>query len=71
MKRIAVTGLGAVTPLGNDAKSSWQAAVEGRSGIDFIRSYDASEQVVRIGAEVKDFDPTGLASPKEIRKSVV
>jgi 3-oxoacyl-[acyl-carrier-protein] synthase II len=68
VKRIAVTGLGAVTPLGNDAESSWQAAVEGRSGIDFIRSYDASEQAVRIGAEVKDFDPTGLASPKEIRK---
>ncbi|MDX6454938.1 MAG: 3-oxoacyl-[acyl-carrier-protein] synthase [Gaiellaceae bacterium] len=68
MKRIAVTGLGAVTPLGNDASASWQAAVEGRSGIDFIRSYDASEQAVRIGAEVKDFDPTGLASPKEIRK---
>ena len=68
MKRIAVTGLGAVTPLGNDAASSWQAAVEGWSGIDFVRSYDASEQAVRIGAEVKDFDPTGLASPKEIRK---
>jgi 3-oxoacyl-[acyl-carrier-protein] synthase II len=68
VKRIAVTGLGAVTPLGNDAASSWQAAVEGRSGIDFIRSYDASEQAVRIGAEVKDFDPAGLASPKEIRK---
>jgi 3-oxoacyl-[acyl-carrier-protein] synthase II len=68
VKRIAVTGLGAVTPLGNDTKSSWQAAVEGRSGIDFIRSYDASEQAVRIGAEVKDFDPAGLASPKEIRK---
>jgi 3-oxoacyl-[acyl-carrier-protein] synthase II len=68
VKRIAVTGLGAVTPLGNDAAASWEAAVAGRSGIDFIRSYDASEQAVRIGAEVKDFDPTGLASPKEIRK---
>src|SRR5947207_4570170 len=68
MRRVAVTGLGAVTPLGNDAPSSWQAAVEGRSGIDFIRAYDAGEQAVRIGAEVKDFDPSGLASPKEIRK---
>ena len=68
MRRVAVTGLGAVTPIGNDAASSWDAAVEGRSGIDFIRSYDASEQAVRIGAEVKDFDPSGLASPKEIRK---
>ena len=65
---MAVTGLGAVTPIGNDAPSSWQAAVEGRSGIDFIRSYDASAQAVRIAAEVKGFDPTGVASPKEVRK---
>jgi 3-oxoacyl-[acyl-carrier-protein] synthase II len=65
---VAVTGLGAVTPIGNDAPSSWQAAVEGRSGIDFIRSYDASAQAVRIAAEVKGFDPTGVASPKEVRK---
>jgi 3-oxoacyl-[acyl-carrier-protein] synthase II len=65
---VAVTGLGAVTPIGNDAPSSWQAAVEGRSGIDFIRSYDASGQAVRIAAEVKGFDPTSVASPKEVRK---
>jgi 3-oxoacyl-[acyl-carrier-protein] synthase II len=68
MTRVAVTGLGAVTPIGNDAPSTWQAAVEGRSGIDFIRSYDASGQAVRIAAEVKDFDPNGVASPKEVRK---
>ena len=68
MRRIAVTGLGAVTPIGNDAPSTWQAAVEGRSGIDFIRSYDASGQAVRIAGEVKDFDPSGVASPKEVRK---
>jgi 3-oxoacyl-[acyl-carrier-protein] synthase II len=65
---VAVTGLGAVTPIGNDAPSTWEAAVEGRSGIDFIRSYDASEQAVRIAAEVKGFDPTTVASPKEVRK---
>jgi beta-ketoacyl-acyl-carrier-protein synthase II len=65
---VAVTGLGAVTPIGNDARSTWEAAVEGRSGIDFIRSYDASEQAVRIAAEVKGFDPTTVASPKEVRK---
>src|SRR6185437_146940 len=68
MKRVAVTGLGAVTPIGNDAPSTWEAAVEGRSGIDFIRSYDASEQAVRIAAEAKGFDPTTVASPKEVRK---
>jgi 3-oxoacyl-[acyl-carrier-protein] synthase II len=65
---VAVTGLGAVTPIGSDAKSTWQAAVEGRSGIDFIRSFDASGFPVRIAAEVKDFDPSTVASHKEARK---
>ncbi len=68
MRRVAVTGLGAVTPLGNDARSTWRAAVVGESGIDWIRAFDASELQVRIAAEVKDFDPTQVASPKEVRK---
>src|SRR6266545_267879 len=57
MRRVVVTGLGAVTPLGNDAPSTWRAAVEGRSGIDWIRAFDASEFPVRVAAEVEDFDP--------------
>jgi 3-oxoacyl-[acyl-carrier-protein] synthase II len=65
---VVVTGLGAVTPIGNDAPSTWRAAVAGESGIDFIRSFDASEFPVRIAGEVKDFDPSGVASPKEVRK---
>src|SRR3954463_6222809 len=68
MKRVAVTGLGAVTPLGNDARATWEAAVAGRSGIDWIRSFDAEGLPVRVAAEVKDFDPTNVASPKEVRK---
>ncbi len=40
MKRVAVTGLGAVTPVGNDVRTTWDAAVAGRSGIDWIRSFD-------------------------------
>ena len=68
MVRVAVTGLGAVTPIGNDAPTTWRAAVEGRSGVDWIRSFDASEFPVRVAAEVKDFDPTTVASPKEARK---
>ena len=63
-----MTGLGAVTPIGADAPSTWRAAVAGESGIDFIRSFDASEFPVRIAAEVKDFDPTQVASSKETRK---
>jgi 3-oxoacyl-[acyl-carrier-protein] synthase II len=68
VRRVAVTGLGAVTPVGGDARSTWQAAVEGRSGVDFIRSFDASGFPVRIAAEVKDFDPSTVASHKEARK---
>jgi 3-oxoacyl-[acyl-carrier-protein] synthase II len=63
-----VTGLGAVTPLGNDWRSTWEAAVAGRSGIDFITAFDASEFPVRIAAEVKDFDPSALVGPKEARR---
>jgi 3-oxoacyl-[acyl-carrier-protein] synthase II len=68
MRRVVVTGLGAVTPIGNDAPSTWRAALAGQSGVDFIRSFDASGFPVRIAAEVKDFDPVGVASPREIRK---
>src|SRR2546429_895190 len=68
MRRAVVTGLGAVTPIGADAPSTWRAAVAGESGIDFIRSFDASDYPVRIAAEVKDFDPSSVASPKEVRK---
>src|SRR4051794_41087121 len=68
MRRLVVTGLGAVTPLGGDAPSTWRAAVAGESGIDFIRSFDASEFPVRVAAEVKDFDPSQVASPKDARR---
>src|SRR6266568_1143147 len=68
MRRVVVTGLGAVTPIGGDAPSTWRAAVAGESGIDFIRSFDASEFPVRIAAEVTDFDPSQVASPKDARR---
>src|SRR6266705_3382234 len=68
MRRVVVTGLGAVTPLGNSAPETWRAALAGESGIDWIRAFDAGDYPVRVAAEVKDFDPTGVASPKEQRK---
>ena len=68
MRRVVVTGLGAVTPIGADAPSTWRAAVAGESGIDFIRSFDASDYPVRVAAEVKDFDPAQVASPKDARR---
>jgi 3-oxoacyl-[acyl-carrier-protein] synthase II len=68
MRRVVVTGLGAVTPIGGDAPSTWRAAVAGESGIDFISSFDASDYPVRIAAEVKDFDPTQVAGAKDARR---
>ncbi len=68
MRRVAVTGLGAVTPVGSTARETWDAAVAGRSGIDFIRSFDASGYPVRIAAEVKDFDPASVVPVKEARR---
>jgi 3-oxoacyl-[acyl-carrier-protein] synthase II len=68
VRRVVVTGLGAVTPIGLDAPSTWRSALAGQSGIDFIRSFDATGFPVRIAAEVKDFDASQVASPKELRR---
>jgi 3-oxoacyl-[acyl-carrier-protein] synthase II len=68
VRRVVITGLGAVTPLGNSAPATWRATLAGESGIDWIRAFDAAEFPVRVAAEVKDFDASGVASPKEQRK---
>ncbi|HLY95238.1 MAG TPA: beta-ketoacyl-ACP synthase II [Gaiellaceae bacterium] len=67
MRRVAVTGLGAVTPIGNDAPSTWRAALAGESGVDWIRAFDPSEFPVRIAAEVKDFDSAAAGDRRELR----
>jgi beta-ketoacyl-acyl-carrier-protein synthase II len=67
-RRVVVTGLGAVTPIGNDAQTTWESAVAGRSGIDWIRSFDPGDAPVRIAGEVKGFDPSGLDDPRELRR---
>ena len=68
MTRVAVTGVGVVSPLGLDAPSSWQAALAGESGIDWISTFDTDGLPVRVAAEVKGFDPTQVVSAKEARK---
>jgi 3-oxoacyl-[acyl-carrier-protein] synthase II len=68
MRRVVITGIGAVTPIGNDAKATWKAALAGQSGVDEIRSFDASEYPVSIAGEVKDFDAQGLASAKDMKR---
>jgi 3-oxoacyl-[acyl-carrier-protein] synthase II len=68
MRRVVVTGLGAVTSLGLDARATWEAAVAGRSGVDWIRSFDADGYPVRIASEVKGFDAAAVVGPKDARR---
>ncbi len=67
-RRVAITGIAMITPLGLDAESTWSAIVAGRSGIDRITKFDASDLSAQIAGEVKDFDPTQYFSKKYLRQ---
>lgn len=68
-RRVVVTGLGMVTPVGLDVKTSWDALVAGKSGVARISRFDASDFAVQIAAEVKDFRPEVCLDPRDIKKS--
>jgi 3-oxoacyl-[acyl-carrier-protein] synthase II len=67
-KRVVVTGLGAITPLGLNARDSWDSAVAGKIGIGPITQFDASSFPVQIAGEIRDFDPGAYIEAKEIKK---
>ena len=67
-RRVVVTGLGLVTPLGNCVPQTWENLCQGKSGIGPISQFDASEYSVKIAGEVKDFDPAAFIEKKEIKK---
>lgn len=67
-RRVAITGLGVVTPLGNNATTTWEALLAGRSGVSPITSFDASGFPVRIAAEVKGFDPRATIEDRKLLK---
>lgn len=68
LKRVVVTGIGALTPIGNTAPEYWNGLLEGRSGADFISQFDASKFRTRFACEVKGFDPVAYLDRKEARK---
>jgi len=67
-RRVVVTGLGLVSPIGNDLESAWSNITAGRSGIGLVTNFDASAFSTRIAGEVRDFDPTAWIPPKDVKK---
>jgi 3-oxoacyl-[acyl-carrier-protein] synthase II len=67
-RRVVVTGLGLVTPVGNSVETTWAALVEGRSGADYIKKFDTEKFSVKFACEVNDFDPLNYVEKKDARK---
>jgi 3-oxoacyl-[acyl-carrier-protein] synthase II len=67
-RRVVVTGLGLVTPVGNTVEETWSALMQGQSGVDYIKKFDTTKFNVKFAAEVKNFDPLKFIEKKEARK---
>jgi 3-oxoacyl-[acyl-carrier-protein] synthase II len=67
-RRVVVTGLGAVTPIGNNIQSYWKGLINGKNGIDYITKFDTEQFGTKFGAEVKEFDVSQYINPKEARR---
>ena len=68
MRRVVVTGMGCISPVGNNVKETWSALLEGKSGAGWITHFDASRHKTRFAAEVKGFDAAALFGPRDARK---
>jgi 3-oxoacyl-[acyl-carrier-protein] synthase II len=66
--RVVITGMGAITPIGNNVKSFWENIKKGKCGIDFIKSFDTAEFKVKIAAEIKNFNPADILDSKELKR---
>src|SRR5690349_5512438 len=67
-RRVVVTGMGCISPVGNNVKETWESILAGKSGAGMITHFDASKHKTRFAAEVKGFDPVTLFSVREARK---
>lgn len=68
LHRVVITGLGAITPLGNTLEEYWEGLMTGRNGIDLITAFDASEHACRIGGQVNGFDPLEFIGKKDAKR---
>ena len=69
MRRVVVTGMGAVTPVGNNVEQTWESLKNGKSGIGIITRYDVSKTKAKVAGEVKNFDPTEYIEKRECRRT--
>ena len=68
LQRVVVTGLGAVTPIGNTVADYWEGLTSASNGVEAITLFDAAQHACRFAAEVKNFDPSGFIEPKEAKR---
>lgn len=68
-RRVVVTGMGAITPLGNSVAASWDALLAGKSGTSLISSFDSSRHEVKVAAEIKDFDPRAVLDHRDAKRT--
>ena len=68
-RRVAVTGIGLITPLGLSNKETWDAICNGRSGVKNVERFDVTDHKTKIGGEIKDFNPEDFMNPKEARRT--
>ncbi|HIV19110.1 MAG TPA: beta-ketoacyl-ACP synthase II [Candidatus Merdivicinus intestinigallinarum] len=69
MRRVVITGIGAITPIGNDVKTMWDSILAGKHGIEAVERFDTSDIDVKLAAMVKDFDPSPVVDKKEQRRT--
>src|SRR3990167_8852994 len=67
-RRVVITGMGLVSPLGNDMATSWDGIVNGRSGLGPITTFDTEGYSTKIAGEIRGFDPTAFVPPKDVKK---
>lgn len=68
LKRVVITGMGAVTPLGNSVDEFWKALIRGTSGVDFITKFDTKDHATKFAAEVKNLSTDGIIEPRELKR---
>ncbi|HBI04071.1 MAG TPA: beta-ketoacyl-[acyl-carrier-protein] synthase II, partial [Paenibacillaceae bacterium] len=67
--RVVVTGLGVISPVGNNVDTFWESLITGKSGVGLITAFDTTDYPVKIAAEVKDFNPADYMDKKEVKRT--